>query len=205
MKTDFPFTAIHQLVFFFKFRYFDLSNLFIYFPYARGPKNQDFPVFLIFSNIAGVDAAEWLESAEEANKRTVVGRSTYSRPSGRQTGQKHGGNGSNGGKNGGDKNGKNGGSPERKKGKGSNPRCPESEGTGSKCPPPRAQPTDPGYVYIIEMAGSDGDISPPPSVMQKIPMSEEEILLLGILSDWNLQKRLRFATRRQQKILPKRH
>ena len=114
-----------------------------------------------------MDAAEWLESAEEANKRTVVGRSTYSRPSGRQTGQKHGGNGSNGGKNGGDKNGKNGGSPDRKKGKGSNPRCPESEGTGSKCPPPRAQPTDPGYVYIIEMAGSDGDISPPPPVMQK--------------------------------------
>ena len=205
MKTDFPFTAIHQFFFFFKFRCFDLSNLFIYVPYARGPKNQDFPVFLFFSNIAGVDAAERLESVEEANNRTVVDRSTYSRPSGRRTGQKHGRNGGNGGKNGGDKNGKNGGSPDRKKGKGSNPRCPESEGTGSKCPPPRAQPTDPGYVYIIEMAGSDGDISPPPPVMQKIPMSEEEILLLGILSDWNLQKGLRFATRRQQKILPKRH
>ena len=106
-----------------------------------------------------MDAAERLESVEEANKRTVVDRRTYSKPpSGRRTGKKHE---RNGGNNGGDKNGKNGGSPDRKKGKGSNPRCPESEGTGSKCPPPRAQPTDPGYVYIIEMAGSDGDIVPP--------------------------------------------
>ena len=62
MKTNFPFTAIRQLllVFFFRFRCFDLSNLFFYFPYARGPKNQDFTVFLFFSNKAGVDAAEWL-------------------------------------------------------------------------------------------------------------------------------------------------
>ena len=169
MKTDFPFTAIHQTFFFFKFRCFDLSNLFIYFPYARGLKNQDFPVFLFFSNIAGVDAAEWLESAEEANKRTVVDRSSYGRPSSSLTGKKHGRNGGkNGGdkngKNGGDKNGKNGGSPDRKKGKGSNPRCPESEGTGSKWPPPRSQPTDPGYVYIIEMAGSDVGIYSPPRV-----------------------------------------
>ena len=28
-----------------------------------------------------MDAAEWLESAEEANKRTVVDRSSYGRPS----------------------------------------------------------------------------------------------------------------------------
>ena len=111
-----------------------------------------------------MDAAERLESVEEANNRTVVDRSTYSRPSGRRTGQKHGRNGGNGGKKGGDKNGKNGGSPDRKKGKGSNPQCPESEGTGSKCPTDRAQPTDPGYVYIIKMEGSDGGISPPPLV-----------------------------------------
>ena len=104
-----------------------------------------------------MDAAEWLESAEEANKRPVVDRSTYSRPSGRRTGQKDG-------RKGGDNNGKNGGSPIRKKGKGSNLRCPESEGTGSKWPPPRSQPTDPGYVYIIEMAGSDAGIYPTPLV-----------------------------------------
>ena len=104
----------HSPFFFFKFRCFDLSNLFIYFSYARGPTNQDFTVFLLFSNIAGVDAAEWLESAEEANKRTVVDRSTYSRPSGRRTGQEHRRNGGKG-KNGGDNNGKNGGSPDRKK------------------------------------------------------------------------------------------
>ena len=108
-----------------------------------------------------MDAAEWLESAEEANKRTVVDRSTYSRPSGRRTGQEHRRNGGKG-KNGGDNNGKNGGSPDRKKGKECNPRCPESEGTGSKWPSPRSQPTDPGYVYIIEMAGSDAGIHPPP-------------------------------------------
>ena len=101
-----------------------------------------------------MDAAEWLESVEEANKRTVVDRSTYSRPS---SSGKHERNGKNG-----NKNGKNGGSPDRKKAKGSNPKCPESEGTGSKCP--RAQPTDPGYVYIIEMTGSDGVIFPPPLV-----------------------------------------
>ena len=160
MKTGFPFTAIHQFFFFFKFRCFDLSNLFIYFPYARDLRNRDFSVFLFFSNIAGVDAAEWLESAEEANKRTVVDRSSYARPSSSLTGRKHG---RNGGKNGGDKNGKNGESPDRKKGKGSNPRCPQTEGTGSKCPT-RAQPTDPGYVYIIEMKGSDGGIVPPPLV-----------------------------------------
>ena len=178
MKTDFPFTAIHQTFFFFKFRCFDLSNLFIYFPYARGLKNQDFPVFLFFSNIAGVDAAEWLESAEEANKRTVVDRSSYGRPSSSLTGKKHGRNGGkNGGdkngKNGGDKNGKNGGSPDRKKGKGSNPLCPESEGTGSKCPT-RAQPTDPGYVYIIEMKGNDGVIVPPPLVKVGFAGNPEE-------------------------------
>ena len=143
MKTDFPFTVIHQLLllvfFFFRFRCLDLSNLFIYFPYARGPKNQDFTVFLFFSNKAGVDAAECLESAEEeANKRTVLDRRTYSKPSGRRTGQKHGRNGGKG-KNGGDNNG----SHDRKKGKGSNPPCPESEGTCSKCPSPRSQPTDP--------------------------------------------------------------
>ena len=153
-----PFT-----IFFFKFRCFDLSNLFIYFPHARGSKNQDFTVFLFFSNIAGVDAAEWLESAEEANKRTVVDRSSYGRPSSSLTGKKHGRNGGKG-KNGGDNNGKNGGSPDREKGKGSNLRCPDSEGTGSKWPPPRSQPTDPGYVYIIEMAGSDVGIYPPPLV-----------------------------------------
>ena len=82
----------------------------------------------------------YIESAEEeANKRTVLNRRTYSKPSGRRTGQNHGHNGGKG-KNGGDKNG----SPDRKKGRGSNQRCPESEGTGSKCPPPRSQPTDPG-------------------------------------------------------------
>ena len=82
----------------------------------------------------------YIESAEEeANKRTVLNRRTYSKPSGRRTGQKHGHNGGKG-KNGGDNNG----SPDRKKGRGSNPRCPESEGTGSKCPPLRSQPTDPG-------------------------------------------------------------
>ena len=81
-----------------------------------------------------------IESAEEeANKRTVLNRRTYSKRSGRRTGQKHGHNGGKG-KNGGDNNG----SPDRKKGRGSNPRCPESEGTGSKCPPLRSQPTDPG-------------------------------------------------------------
>jgi len=117
-------------------------------------------VFLFFSYKAGVDATEWLESAEEeANKRTVLGRRTYSKPSGRRTGQKHGPNGGKG-KNGGDNNG----SPDRKKGKGSNPRCPESQGTGSKCLPPRSQPTDPGYVYIIKMEGSDAGIYPPPLV-----------------------------------------
>ena len=82
----------------------------------------------------------YIESAaEEANKRTVLNRRTYSKPSGRRTGQKHGHNGGKG-KNGGDNNG----SPDRKKGRGSNPRCPESEETGSKCPSPRSQPTDPG-------------------------------------------------------------
>ena len=82
----------------------------------------------------------YIESAEEeANKRTVLNRRTYSKPSGRRTGQKHGHNGGKY-KNGGDNNG----SPDRKKGRGSNPRCPESEETGSKCPSPRSQPTDPG-------------------------------------------------------------
>ena len=82
----------------------------------------------------------YIESAdEEANKRAVLNRRTYSKRSGRRTGQKHGHNGGKG-KNGGDNNG----SPDRKKGRASNPRCPESEGTGSKCPPLRSQPTDPG-------------------------------------------------------------
>ena len=127
-----------------------------------------------------MDAAEWLESAEENNKRTVVDRSTSpSRPSSRRSGKKHG---RNGGKNGGDNNGKNGGSPDPKKGKGSNPSCPESEGTGSKCPPPRAKPTDPGYVYIIEMTGSDGRIFPPPLVkvgFAKDPDQRRERLMAG--------------------------
>ena len=62
----------------------------------------------------------YIESAaEEGNRRTVLIRRTYSKPSGRRTGQKHGHNGGEG-KNGGDNNG----SPDRKKGKGSNPRCP---------------------------------------------------------------------------------
>ena len=82
----------------------------------------------------------YIESAEEeANKRTVLNRRTYSKPSGRRTGQKHGHNGGKG-KNGGDNNG----SLDRKMGRGSNPRCPESEETSSKCPSPRSQPTDPG-------------------------------------------------------------
>ena len=188
--------------FFFKFPCFDLSNLFIYFPYARGPENQDFPVFLFFSNIAGVDAAEWLESAEEANKRTVVDRSSYSRPSSSLTGKKHG---RNGGKNGGDKNGKNGGSPDRKKGKGSNPLCPESEGTGSKCPT-RAQPTDPGYVYIIEMKGSDGSIFPPPRVkvgFAKDPEERRQRLMAGNPFRLEISKRFKVCNKKAAEDLVK--
>ena len=65
-------------------------------------------------------------------------------------------------------------------------------------------------VYIIKMVGNDAGIYPPPLV--KVGYSNDPLqrrrdldLLVGILSDLNLQTRGRFATRRQQKILPKRH
>ena len=65
-------------------------------------------------------------------------------------------------------------------------------------------------VYIIKMMGNDAGIYPPPLV--KVGYSNDPLrrrrdldLLLGILSDLNLQTSGRFATRRQQKILPKRH
>ena len=63
MKTDFPFTAIHQLLLLFSdsgVSIFRTYLFFVCFPYARGPKNQDFIAFLFFSNKAGVDVAEWL-------------------------------------------------------------------------------------------------------------------------------------------------
>ena len=143
MKTNFPFTAIHQLLLFF----FSDSGVLIFRTYLfifhmQGVQKirilQFFFSFL--TKLVWMPQNGYIESAEEeANKRTVLNRRTYSKPSGRRTGQKHGHNGGKG-KNGGDNNG----SPDRKKGKGSNPRCPESEETGSQCPPPRSQPTDPG-------------------------------------------------------------
>ena len=143
MKTNFPYTAIHQLLFFsFSDSGVSIFRIYLYIFHMQGVQKirilQFFFSFL--TKLVWMPQNGYIESAEEeANKRTVLNRRTYSKPSGRRTGQKHGHNGGKG-KNGGDNNG----SPDRKKGRGSNPRCPESEGTGSKCPPPRSQPTDPG-------------------------------------------------------------
>ena len=143
MKTNFPFTAIRQLLLvFFSDSGVSIFRTYFFIFHMQGVQKirilQFFFSFL--TKLVWMPQNGYIESAEEeANKRTVLNRRTYSKPSGRRTGQKHGHNGGKG-KNGGDNNG----SPDRKKGKGSNPRCPESEGTGSKCPPPRSQPTDPG-------------------------------------------------------------
>ena len=143
MKTNFPYTAIHQLLFFsFSDSGVSIFRIYLFIFHMQGVQKirilQFFFSFL--TKLMWKPQNGYIESAkEEANKRTVLNRRTYSKPSGRRTGQKHGHNGGKG-KNGGDNNG----SPDRKKGRGSNPRCPESEGTGSKCPPPRSQPTDPG-------------------------------------------------------------
>ena len=143
MKTNFPFTAIHQLLLLF-FSYSGVSIFRTYFFIFHMQGVQKIRILQFFfsflTKLVWMPQNGYIESAEEeANKRTVLNRRTYSKPPGRRTGQKHGHNGGKG-KNGGDNNG----SPDRKKGRGSNPRCPESEGTGSKCPPPRSQPTDPG-------------------------------------------------------------
>ena len=143
MKTNFPFTAIRQLLLvFFSDSGVSIFRTYFFIFHMQGVQKirilQFFFSFL--TKLVWMPQNGYIESAEEeANKRTVLNRRTYSKPSGRRTGQKHGHNGGKG-KNGGDNNG----SPDRKKGRGSNPRCPESEGTGSKCPPPRSQPTDPG-------------------------------------------------------------
>ena len=143
MKTNFPFTAIHQLLLvFFSGSGVSIFRTYFFIFHMQGVQKirilQFFFSFL--TKLVWMPQNGYLESAEEeANKRTVLNRRTYSKPSGRRTGQKHGHNGGEG-KNGGDNNG----SPDRKKGRGSNPRCPESEETGSKCPSPRSQPTDPG-------------------------------------------------------------
>ena len=143
MKTNFPFTAIHQLLLvFFSGSGVSIFRTYFFIFHMQGVQKikilQFFFSFL--TKLVWMPQNGYIESAEEeANKRTVLNRRTYSKPSGRRTGQKHGHNGGKG-KNGGDNNG----SPDRKKGRGSNPRCPESEETGSKCPSPRSQPTDPG-------------------------------------------------------------
>ena len=142
MKTDFPFTAIHQLLLFFSDSGVSIFRTYLFIFHMQGVQKirilQFFFSFL--TKLVWMPQNGYIESAEEeANKRTVLNRRTYSKPSGRRTGQKHGHNGGEG-KNGGHNNG----SPDRKKGRGSNPRCPESEETGSKCPSPRSQPTDPG-------------------------------------------------------------
>ena len=143
MKTNFPFTAIHQLLLvFFSGSGVSIFRTYFFIFHMQGVQKikilQFFFSFL--TKLVWMPQNGYIESAEEeANKRTVLNRRTYSKPSGRRTGQNHGHNGGKG-KNGGDNNG----SPDRKKGRGSNQRCPESEGTGSKCPPPRSQPTDPG-------------------------------------------------------------
>ena len=142
MKTDFPFTAIHQLLLFFSDSGVSIFRTYLFIFHMQGVQKirilQFFFSFL--TKLVWMPRKGSIESAEEeANKRTVLNRRTYSKPSGRRTGQKYGHNGGEG-KNGGHNNG----SPDRKKGRGSNPRCPESEETGSKCPSPRSQPTDPG-------------------------------------------------------------
>ena len=90
-----------------------------------------------------MDVAEWLHRIHRRLKKVTEEQFSIAEhivsPLEDEPDKKYGHNGGEG-KNGGDNNG----SPDRKKGRGSNPRCPESEETGSKCPSPRSQPTDPG-------------------------------------------------------------
>ena len=62
MKTNFPYTAIHQLLFFsFSDSGVSIFRIYLFIFHMQGvQKNQDFTIFLFFSNKAGVDAAEWL-------------------------------------------------------------------------------------------------------------------------------------------------
>ena len=91
MKTNFPFTAIHQLLLvFFSGSGVSIFRTYFFIFHMQGVQKikilQFFFSFL--TKLVWMPQNGYIESAEEeANKRTVLNRRTYSKPSGRRTGQ----------------------------------------------------------------------------------------------------------------------